>query len=175
MEFLKFMFSPFVPKSYWQWGDYVLAALMALAFLVALFLVCYLVFYLLYSLYRVVCFEFSYARATTQEGEVLEKEYTPSSMYTTSDGKTTTTHYTSAKYEVTFKTDLKTTTVDSQDLYDSVEKNEKVSVVSQARYAKPRFWHGEWDYDGNRLVSITTSKGVKIPQSEAKMVSYFRS
>lgn len=128
--------------------------------------VLFLVGMALHWLFRFFCYDFAYDNAVESKGEVVDMEYTPARY--THTGKTTVRH--PEKNVVIFKTDLKTTSVDSDTLYQRVRVGESVAVVSQERYMKPRFWDGQWEYDGQHLVSVTSEKNQTVEFNDEKPV-----
>lgn len=161
-------FKSILPYKPWGLIDYVMMGLMGLVIL----FVGFLVFMLLAWIAKMIFYEFSYAAAKQYKGEVIEMEYTPPRTTVVSTGKTTTTQYHPEKNVVIFKTELKTTEVDSDKLYQRVRIGESVLVRSQGVYAKPRFWHGQWEYDGERLISVTSEKNQTVEFNDEQPATY---
>lgn len=163
-------FRDLLPHGRWDLIDYVMVAFIGL---IGLFLA-FLVFMFVAWLCRIIFYEFSYAPAKTYKGEVIEMEYTPPRTTTSFNGKSTTTTHHPEKNVVIFKTDLKTTEVDSDKLYQRVRIGESVTVKSQPRFMKPRFWQGNWEEDGEMLVSVTSEKNQTVEFNDEEPVTYRR-
>jgi hypothetical protein len=161
-------FKSILPYRPWDLADYFMMFLMALALL----LVGALLFVFLSWVFKMIFYEFSYDQLKTYDGEVIDMEYTPPRTTTTFNGKTTTTTTTPEKNVVIFKTELKTSSVDSDKLYQRVRVGESVKVESQSYYIKPRFWDGKWEYDGELLISVTSEKNQKVNFNEARVANY---
>jgi hypothetical protein len=124
--------------------------------------VLYATYQLLKFLYRIIFFKFSFGELKISNGKVLGMHYEASH----SNGKTTTPE----KNEVCFQTDIKETTIDSDDLYQRVRIGEGVKVQYQERYIKPRFWDGSWSLDGYRLISVTSQLKQEVSFNDKKPI-----
>lgn len=166
IDFLKSL----LPYKPWDAMDYFMMAVMG----VIILFIGFLVFMLLAWIARMIFYEFSYDRIKEYKGEVVEMEYTPprtTSTYNAATKSMQTTHH-PEKNVVIFKTELKTTEVDSDKLYQRVRIGESVLVKSQARYIRPRYWSGQWEYDGEMLVSVTSEKNQTVLFNDEEPVTY---
>lgn len=164
-------FKSFLPYGTWSTLDYFMVGLMGIVLLVVAALVGALIFMFTVWLCRVIFYDFSYGPIKSYKGEVIEMEYTPPRTTTTFNGKFTTTSTTPEKNVVQMKTELGEFEVDSDRLYQRVRIGESVTVVSQERFMKPRFWEGQWEYDGQRLLTVTSEKKQTVEFNDEKPVS----
>lgn len=167
---LDFLYQVFVPKSSWGLFEYffmvffgILALGIALLVFVAMAALCKMVFYKTY-----------YDTMKEYKGEVVDMQYVPRRTHTTYNAatKTTQTHTDPEKNIVIFRTELRTTKVDSDKLYQRVRIGESVLVKSQPTYIKPRYWQGDWEYDGDMLVSVTSEKNQTVNFNNQEPVTY---
>lgn len=133
--------------------------------LVALYLVCGLI----YWLYRIICYNFYFDNPRKVDGKVVDMKYEPSQTYTTTDGNNvTSTHYTPEKNRVIFKTKVKTSDIDSDKLYQRCRIGDDLVVHYQDRYSEPRFWSGPIQMDGHRLIKIECPKDETVLFNDVK-------
>lgn len=161
------------PNLFCRYGGFDWFAWIVIVLLWALGL--FLAFALLSWIARVTFYRFSYGPAKESEGKVTKMRYR-SGYYTNtvvSTGRSTTVvpTYHPPTNNVTFETPQGTSTVDSEALYGLVKRGEKIKVKYQDRYAQPRFWQGEWEHDGYRLLRITDSQDDSVIFNKAKPVN----
>lgn len=168
LDFFKFL----IPRNGADWVEWTVFAVMAVLCLALVVIVAACLLAFLNWVYRSLFFDFSFKPIKTYVGKVLSMEYEAPKTYTTSNGKTTTVHHVSEKNYVTFKTEVGETTLDSDSLYQRVRIGETVWVKSQERYIKPKFWNGEWSFDGNRLISVMSEKDQVVEFNNEKESNY---
>lgn len=141
----------------------ILVIMVAVGLLIFVAWICKLIFY-----------DFSYAASKSYKGEVVDMEYTAPRTTVHSTGKSTYTTTTPEKNVVVIKTELKTVRLDSDRLYQRVRVGESVTLVSQSVYIKPKLWQGSWEYDGDRLLTVTSEKNQTVEFNEEKPSNYRR-
>lgn len=155
-----------LPMRPWDFGDYVVMVIAGT--LIAI--VAFLLFLVLAWVYKMIFYEFSYAESKSYSGIVLDMRYEPSS--TTYNAATKSTTYHASEHHVQFETELGITDVDDEKLYQRVRIGESLTVISQAYYIKPRYWDGKWEFDGDRLISITSEKNQLVDFNDLKPTTY---
>lgn len=160
---LKFIKS-ILPYQPWSWMDYVI---MGLVGIVILFLG-FLLFMFISWICKLIFYSFAYDPALDHKGKVKDMRYRASYVTTQMVGKTMTTTYHPAQNWVRFETEVADTEIDSESLYQRVRIGESVTVRSQKIFIKPRFWDGEWKYDGDRLISVTSEKDLQVDFNDEK-------
>ncbi len=117
-----------------------------------------------WGLYWLICFESGYSAVKTCKGEVTDMDYTPSRTVHT--GKSTIHH--AEKNEVSIKSPVKETTLDSDELYQRVRIGESVTIKYQEQYLKPRFWEGSWSFSSYRLISVKSERDLEVEFNDVK-------
>lgn len=168
LNFFKFL----IPRNNADWVEWTLFVVMAILCLFLAVVLVAALFTFLNWVYRNLFFDFSFKPIKTHIGKVLNMEYEAPRTQTVFNGKTTTVHHTPEKNKVTFKTEVGETTLDSDTLYQRVRIGETVWVRSQERYIQPKFWHGEWSFDGNRLISVMSEKDQIVEFNDEKEANY---
>jgi len=128
----------------------------------------YFVAILIHSLYRLIFYNFYFDSVKKTDGKVVDMKYEPSRTYTTTTGKTTTTHRTPEKNRVIIKTKIKTSDIDSDRLYQRCRIGDTLVVHYQERYSEPRFWLGPIKLDGHRLIKIKCPKNESVVFNDVK-------
>lgn len=162
--------SDFLPQRPWGGVDYFLAIIMFVLVAIA----AGLIFLLLAWIFKAIMYEYSYAEVKSYPGEVVDMKYVPPrtrTIYNTAT-KTMQTSTDPEKNIVIIKTELRTTQLNSSKLYQRVRIGESVVVKSQAEYSKPKYWQGNWEYEGDRLISITSEKNQSVLFNEEKPATY---
>jgi hypothetical protein len=124
----------------------------------------YCLYYLVRFLYRVIFFNLSYGEIKESEGKITNMEYEASHY----NPATKTTD--SEKNYVYFKTPQGSTCIDSDTLYQRVRVGEGITVRYQERSIKPKYWNGDWKFDGFRLLTITSKLSESVEFNSEKPV-----
>ena len=118
--------------------------------------------FLLTMLIKFVAYKTEYGSPRDFQGKVVSLVYHPS--YTTlvynPALKISQPQVHPARHEVVIDADglEKFVRVDNQEIYSSVESGEKVVVKTQPIYIKLRVFGSKWEYDGERILSISNAK-----------------
>lgn len=169
---LDFITSIWPSGSYNSWVDYAFAITMYILLAFVTLLITGLMACLLHTVYIATFYKSGYGKVIEYKGTVEDMKYTaPRSQYVGVAGKGGHMQHRPEKNEVIIKTSLKTTTIDSDKLYQRVRIGEDVKVLSQKEYIKPRFWQGHWEEYSDRLISVTSIKNQTVEFNEKQPIT----